>query len=232
LLVNMTGAVMGVIGGSGGVGASSFAAALALAAGQAMLLDCDASGGGIDVLLGIESVPGARWSGLRLDGGWLDPALLDEGLPRWREVGVLAADVAPPSPDAVRQVVGAATERGVVVLDLPRVPGPLRDVALYCCDLCVLVAAAEVRPLAAARAIRPAGPVPVGVVMRRGSVPAVEAVRMLGGLLLGILPALSSRSGDTPGRVPRAVLRVAGGVWDGLAAAVPAGLDAEIGDVA
>ena len=32
------------------------------------------TGGGIDVVLGIESVPGARWSGLRVDGGHLDPA--------------------------------------------------------------------------------------------------------------------------------------------------------------
>src|SRR5579875_2141374 len=87
--------VVAVLGGSGGVGASTFAAALATAAGRAVLVDCDPLGGGIDVLLGVEAVPGARWSGLRVNGGRLDPHALDEGLPRWRDVRVLAADAPP-----------------------------------------------------------------------------------------------------------------------------------------
>ena len=88
----MTGVVVGVIGGSGGVGASSFASVLAAAAVPSVLIDLDLAGGGADVLLGIEAVPGARWSGLQLDGGRLDPALLADGLPRWRDVAVLAAE--------------------------------------------------------------------------------------------------------------------------------------------
>jgi len=68
--------VLGVVGGSGGVGASTFAAVLAAVTGRAMLVDLDVVGGGIDVLLGIEDVAGARWSGLRVGGGRLDPALL------------------------------------------------------------------------------------------------------------------------------------------------------------
>ena len=63
--------VLAVVGGSGGVGASTFAAALATAAAPATLIDLDPVSGGIDVLLGIEDVPGARWSGLRLEGGRL-----------------------------------------------------------------------------------------------------------------------------------------------------------------
>jgi hypothetical protein len=61
--------VVGVVGGSGGVGASTFAAVLALGAaratrGPAVLIDLDPIGGGIDVLLGVQSIPGLRWSGV------------------------------------------------------------------------------------------------------------------------------------------------------------------------
>lgn len=203
-------AVVGVLGGSGGVGASSLAAALATAAGHSVLIDCDPAGGGIDVRLGIEAVPGARWSGLRVDGGRLDPAALDNGLPRWGSVSVLAADVAP-APGAVTQVVGAAASVGAVVLDLPRAAGALRDAAVACCSLCVLLAIADVRPLAAARTVRPAGSA-VGVVVRRGSVAPVEAARMLGAPLLGVLP------GPPRNSMPRSLARIAAGVLDGLAA--------------
>jgi secretion/DNA translocation related CpaE-like protein len=210
--------VVGVLGGSGGVGASTFAAALATSAGHAMLVDCDPVGGGIDVLLGIEAVPGARWSGLQVDGGRLEPNLLDEGLPRWRDVRVLAADVAPPA-QAVGQVVSAAAELGVVVIDLPREPGPLRTAALDCCRLCVVLACARVSGLAAARATMPTG-VTVGIVLRRaprpGAVPSIDAVRMLGAPLLGALPPMDGS--DAGADVPRTMLRVAAGVLDGVRA--------------
>ena len=71
--------MFGVVGGSGGVGASTFAAVLAAVTARAMLVDIDVVGGGIDVLLGIEDVPGARWSGLRVGGGRLDPGSLADG---------------------------------------------------------------------------------------------------------------------------------------------------------
>src|SRR3954469_13289994 len=107
--------VVGVTGGSGGVGASTFAAVLAMVARPAVLVDLDPVGGGADVLLGIEAHPGARWSGVRLDGGRLEPTLLADGLPRWRDVAVLAADSGEPSPGAALQVVDAARRLGTVV---------------------------------------------------------------------------------------------------------------------
>lgn len=212
----MTGAVIGVVGGSGGVGASRFAAVIASAALPSVLIDVDPVGGGVDVLLGIEAVPGARWSGLRLDGGLLDPALLANGLPRWRDVAVLATDGAAPTSAAALQAVETATAVGTVVLDLPRAPSPTRDALLSRCVLCVVVAVAEVRELAAARAVLTSVPdVPVGVVMRRGSLPIRDAVQLVGADLLGVLPAVDG-GGPASSRLPRLATKVATGVLDGL----------------
>jgi hypothetical protein len=209
----MADVVVGVLGGSGGVGASTFAALLAAAAAPSVLIDADPVSGGADVLLGIESVAGARWSGLRVDGGHLDPRLLADGLPRWRSVAVLAADAAPPSPSAALQVLEAASRLGTVVLDLPRAPEPVRDALLRRCVLCVVVAVAELRELTAARSVlRSLGGVAAGAVLRRGSMPTADAVGLLGVPLVGVLPALDRRSVGS-----RAGSRVAAGVLDGLA---------------
>lgn len=205
--------VIGVIGGSGAVGASTFAAVLTSVAEGGVLIDLDPVGGGIDVLLGIDDLPGARWSGLRVGGGYLDPTALATGLPRWRTVAVLAADE-PPDPDAVAQVASSAAELGPVVFDLPRVPSPVREAGLACCELCVVVAAAsDVRTLVAARAVLRSLPdLPTGVVLRRGGFGAGEAADLLGAPLLGVLPPV-----DRPSE--RAAVRIAAGLVDGLAVA-------------
>lgn len=214
----MTGRVVGVLGGSGGVGASSFAALLADAARPAMLIDLDVLGGGVDVLLGIEHAPGARWSGLRVDGGRLDPQVLLDGLPRWRSVAVLAADDDAPDLSAALQVIDVAGRLGSVIADLPRSPSPLRDRVLLRCELCVLVARAEVRELAAARALlRSLPPVSVGAVLRRGALPAADAADVLAVPLLGQLPPADQVPAPAQ-RPSRTFSRVAGGVLDGLVA--------------
>ena len=199
-----------MIGGSGAVGASTFAAVLTSVAESGVLIDLDPVGGGIDVLLGIDDVPGARWSGLRVGGGYLDPAALATGLPRWRTVAVLAADE-PPDAESVAQVAASADELGPVVFDLPRAPSPLREAGLACCALCVVVAAAtDVRTLVAARAVLRSLPdVPTGVVLRRGGFGVGEAVELLGAPLLGVLPPV-----DRPSE--RAALRIAAGLVDGV----------------
>ncbi|HEY8300725.1 MAG TPA: hypothetical protein VIG48_02380 [Jatrophihabitans sp.] len=204
--------MIGVVGGSGGVGASTFAAVLTSVADRATLIDLDPVGGGIDVLLGIDDLPGARWSGLRTGGGRLDPEVLAAGLPRWNATPVLAADVAP-AVEAVGEVVAAAAARGPVVLDLPRAPGPLREAGLACCAMCVLVAAAtDVRSLTAAAAVLRSLPdVAVGLVLRRGGFGVAEAVDLLGAPLLGVLPPI-----DRPAE--RVARRVAAGIVDGIAA--------------
>jgi hypothetical protein len=214
------GVVVGVVGGSGGVGASSFAAALAVQAG-AVLVDVDVSGGGADVLLGVELVPGARWSGLRLAGGRLDPAALLAGLPRWGPSSVLAADVPEIDPEAVLQVVDVAAGVGPVVLDLPRVGGPERAAGLLRCDLVLVLVRNDVTGLVAAHAVLSALPeLPVGAVVRRGAIPAGEVADRIGARLLGELPPGGPGFPLDPARLPRAVQAVAAGVLAGLGAPV------------
>jgi hypothetical protein len=212
VLLRMASVVVGVVGGRGGVGASTFAAALAAAAKDSVLIDADPLSPGIDVLVGIESVPGARWSGVQLNGGHLDPALLDRGLPRWGGVRVLAADVAP-SAEHVVQVVEAAAELWPVIIDLPRAPGDLRDLTLTRCMLAVLVTSASVAPLAAARRLVGGLPdVPLAMVMRRGAVTKADASELLG------VPVLASLSEPPRGGegVPAPWIRTARAVLTGL----------------
>ena len=61
-------ATVAVVGGRGGAGASTLACALARdggsSAGAVMLVDADPLGGGLDLLLGAEGVPGLRWPDL------------------------------------------------------------------------------------------------------------------------------------------------------------------------
>jgi len=209
-----------VVGGSGGVGASTFAAVLAAVSTRAILVDLDVVGGGIDVLLGIEDVPGARWSGLRVGGGRLDPALLTEGLPRWGSVPVLAADAAPASADAAAQVLDAAVALGPVIVDLGRGASAQRDAAASRCVLVVLIAVAEVRGLIAARATAAGLPDPPrGLVLRRGSVSPGEAAALIDMPLIGVVasvPAARTERVIDARRPPRALARVAAGVLDAV----------------
>jgi Mrp family chromosome partitioning ATPase len=221
-------AVVGVVGGSGGVGASSFAAVLAAAAGSALLVDLDVTGGGIDVLLDIESVAGARWSGLRLAGGRLDPATLLAGLPRWGGCAVLAAEVAALEAAAVGQVLDAALEADgldCVVVDLPRYDGAARAEGLVRCDLVVVLVRADVAGLVAAHGVVAALPeVPLGVVVRRGALPASRAAALVGAPLLGALPALGrTLPGLDADHLPPASAKVARGVLGGLRPQVEVG---------
>lgn len=212
--------VIGVLGGSGGVGASSFAAALAAAAGAALLVDLDSAGGGLDVLLGIETRSGARWSGVRLAGGRLDSGQLLAGLPRWGPVAVLAADLPELDASAVRQVLGAAADSVLVVADLPRTGCPVRAAALLHCDLVVVLARADVIGVVAAHAAVTALPeLPIGVVVRRSELSPVEVVSLVGRPLLGVLPAARpGRPESGRYRPARAALRVAAGILDGVRA--------------
>jgi hypothetical protein len=215
--------VLGVVGGSGGVGATRFAAVLAAvaarAAGRSLLVDLDPVGGGVDVALGAERVAGPRWSGLRLAGGVLDSEVLLSGLPTWGRTAVLACDQLPP-PSQVSQVIGAGASTVPVVLDLGRVDSPTRSAALARCTCVVLVTACDLAGVTAARSVAGSLGVsaPIALVVRGGRAPAARTAGLIGRPLAARLPLLRRRSDAAldPGRLPPAMQRVARGVLAGL----------------
>jgi MinD-like ATPase involved in chromosome partitioning or flagellar assembly len=211
--------VVGVLGGNGGVGATTFAAVLAAVAGESLLVDLDGWGGGVDVALGVEGASGARWSGLQLAGGRLDPEELLAGLPRWGLCAVLAADEAKVEAEAAVQVVSTAASVAPVVVDLPRAPGALLASVVPRCDVVVALTRSDAPALVATHAVlRTLPEAPVGVIVRRGRGTPADAARLVGARLLGDLPPLAGRVDlDLPAlRWPRAVERVARGILGGV----------------
>ncbi|QKT09861.1 septum site-determining protein Ssd [Rhodococcus sp. W8901] len=177
------GTVVAVIGGCGGAGASTLAAAVAVesvgsraprrtqrhgpgrntasSTSSTILLDADPMGGGVDLLLGLENAPGPRWSGLTVEGGQVSAEALHAALPSPRPgVGVLACDrgrahVAGPTPAAVTAVAEAGRRAGeLVVCDIPRQASAASDSLLDIADIVVVVVPATVRAgLAAERVL-------------------------------------------------------------------------------
>lgn len=150
--------VVGVVGGRGGAGASTLAAALALTGArrgyEALLVDADPLAGGVDLLLGREGEAGLRWPDLTGSRGRIPATALAAALPRPHGLMVLSWDRrATPavSPEAMSAVLGAAVRAAdLVVVDLPRRPDDAAQVALERAALVLLLVPAEVRACAAA----------------------------------------------------------------------------------
>ncbi|WP_436493311.1 septum site-determining protein Ssd [Actinokineospora sp. HUAS TT18] len=158
------GQAIAVIGGRGGAGASVFAAAMALTAldagRDALLVDCDPLGGGLDLLLGAEKSAGLRWPDLSLTSGRLPAAGLHAALPSRVKGNVRlsllsgAREGEGPSADAIAAVLDAGKRGGdMVICDLPRAPDESASAALDRADLAIVVVPAELRACAAARQI-------------------------------------------------------------------------------
>jgi secretion/DNA translocation related CpaE-like protein len=154
----LRGEVVGVIGGRGGAGASLFAAALARVAADALLVDVDPWGGGIDLLVGGETAPGLRWPDLALQGGRLNWSALRQALPRHQGVSMLSGTRRRYELDAgpVEAVVDAGRRGGATVIcDLPRRLTDATQTALNTADLVVVVSPCDVRACAATATIAP-----------------------------------------------------------------------------
>lgn len=151
------GHVVGVVAGSGGAGATTLACALgqvAARSGDAVVVDCDPLGPGVDRVLGLDTVDGFRWDALCRTTGRLGSRSLREALPRRRRLGALswhAGATGTLQAFAAREVLSAA-RRGHdhVVLDLPRSTDPLVAELAARCDLLLVVTVASVPGLASA----------------------------------------------------------------------------------
>ncbi|HET7666833.1 MAG TPA: septum site-determining protein Ssd [Mycobacterium sp.] len=152
------GAVVGVIAGRGGAGASVFATALAQTAADALLVDADPWGGGIDLVLGCEGQPGLRWPDLALQGGRLSYSALRDALPQRNGVRVLSGGRAGSDVDTgpLTAVLDAGSRGGATVIcDLPRRSTSAVETVLDAANLVVVITPADVRSCAASAAITP-----------------------------------------------------------------------------
>lgn len=209
--------MVAVVGAGGGVGASTSAALLARrwsAAGPTALVDLDHSGGGVDVLLGLEATPGLRWPDLAAVRGALDAEDLEDVLPTWAGVEVLSCGRVggPPTDAATQAVLDALVQRcSAVVLDVPAaaVLGAAAGGDAQQWDDVVLLAGQDVRGVAAGLVLREAVAGSGHLVLRRRptrQVAPLEAAQVLDLPLLGLLP--SDRR--LPGAVERGFGPVAG----------------------
>lgn len=190
------GFVLGVLGASGGVGASALATACATRAARAgrdvVLVDARPWSGGIDVLAGLDAAPGLRWPDLAGVRGDVDPQRLLEELPvseigfrclSWA-AGALQGQV--PGPDPVLSALRLAA--AVTVVDLP---GPAsaggQEPWWVACDELVLVVDASMTGLGAAIVLAEACS-PTGVVLRTPThLAEEEIVTVVGAPLLACL---------------------------------------------
>lgn len=152
------GVALCVIGGRGGAGASTLAAALSLTGARrglrTMLVDADPLGGGLDLVVGGESAAGIRWPELASARGRLRSAALREVLPRVDGLTLLSCDRGDSltlDPTAVRSVLAAGQRaHDLVVVDLPRRIDPAAEEALARCLAVLLLVPAEVRAASSA----------------------------------------------------------------------------------
>lgn len=162
------GLVVGVVGGCGGAGATTFAAALATVAASgvhtATLVDADPLGAGIEEVLGFEDASGSVWGSLLESAGRLGSRSLRNALPRQGGLAVLGWGDGPRSglePSVVREVVSAAARGSdLVVLDLPRYADRATAELMLRCDHVLVVTTLEVAGVAAAARVT-AGVLPV-----------------------------------------------------------------------
>jgi secretion/DNA translocation related CpaE-like protein len=182
---------VGVVAGSGGAGATTFACALALTASAgatAALVDLDPLGAGVDRVVGLDAAAGVRWDSLVSSPGRLGSRSLRAALPAKDGLAVLTWEVGAPvvlDAAAVREVLSAA-QRGhdVVVADLPRALDDVTAEVVTRCDEVLVVVAPTVPGVASAgkvaAALRPLND-RLGLVVRvrGGGVPARQVAAAL-----------------------------------------------------
>jgi secretion/DNA translocation related CpaE-like protein len=180
-----------VVAGSGGAGATTVACAVALTAArdqQAVLVDLDPLGPGVDRVVGLEDLRGVRWDALVSSRGRLGSRSLRAALPGAAGLAVLTWGAGAPvdlDTTVVREVLSAA-QRGndVVVLDLPRAVDEVTAEVVTRCDQVLVVVEASVPGVASAgkvaAVLRPLNDRLDLVVRRtRAAVPAAQLARTL-----------------------------------------------------
>lgn len=194
------GHTVGVVAGSGGAGATTFACAVALTAARlqrTVLIDLDPLGPGVDRVVGLDALSGARWDTLTSSRGRLGSRSLRAALPDKDGLAVLTWGTGSPTrldAPAVREVLSAA-RRGndVVVVDVPRSLDDVTAEVVTRCDQVLVVTAPSIPGIAAASRVagllRPLNE-RVGLVVRSGrsEVPPAQVAAALGLPLVAVVP--------------------------------------------
>lgn len=194
------GHTVGLVAGSGGAGATTFACALALVAARqqpTVLVDLDPLGPGVDRVVGLDAPSGAHWDTLMSSRGRLGSRSLRAALPDKDGLAVLTWGTGSPAGlDAatVREVLSAA-RRGndVVVVDVPRSLDDVAAEVVTRCDHVLLVTAPSLPGIAAAGRVagllRPLND-RLGVLVRggRSAVPSGQVAGALGLPLVADVP--------------------------------------------
>lgn len=198
------GTTIGVIGGSGGAGATVFAAALAQMAttmGRTLLVDADPIGAGIDRVIGLESTDGIRWDSMLQTTGRLSSRSLREALPRTGQLSVLTWPTDRPASlqaFAMREVLSAG-RRGfdTVVVDLPRHRDAVVEETISRCDHVVLVSTLTVPGVSSAARVAHRLPeiAPARHLVTRGSRAGVSPESVSRLLRMPLLVAMSDQRG-------------------------------------
>ncbi|MFV0452624.1 MAG: septum site-determining protein Ssd [Propioniciclava sp.] len=225
--------VVAVLGGSGGVGASTFAAGLALANARrgdpTALVDADPLGGGLDLLMGLESTAGHRWPRLAEASGEVGD--MRGLLPQAEGVAVLSmarSEDPAPSAESASSVTGSlARHHGLVVVDGGRRPSAMLGALLGLADPILILCGGSVRSVAACSDLLRAVDVEVaGVVVRRQAglrIPPEVVADALDLELWGVAPndgrlAGAAESGEPPWRAGSSWSRALTGVLDRILA--------------
>lgn len=185
------GRMVALCSGSGGAGASTLAAAVALTAvrdGPTALVVSDPFGPEPALTLGSEPAPGLTWGDLEASGGRIGPAALRDALPVHGGLSVigfgagLAADMSTTiSATTVRAVLETARAAfDTVVVDVDARSGPAWAETLARADRIWLVTRAHVAALSAARARLAASGPSVRVAVRGKGVSSAAVGRALG----------------------------------------------------
>ncbi|WKD56724.1 hypothetical protein CAPI_00725 [Corynebacterium capitovis DSM 44611] len=225
-LVKNRGRTIAVVGAAGGVGTSTFGAALARQAGAAhtpTLIDADRYSGGLDLLLGIEGEIGARWGEIVVGEGAVNRDDVRRALPATKD-GIAVLTHARTTVNDPYALDGATLERlitavggaGLTVVDAPVDLLPRVDVVVVLTPAEVRGAAAAARLVAECAA---AGATCAMVVRHRGwsSLSAQEVERVAHTHVVaevGNIPRLSRvvETSGLPQRLPRALARGADAV--------------------
>jgi secretion/DNA translocation related CpaE-like protein len=226
-----------VVGGSGGVGASTLAAGLAFVAARAsqrtMLIDADPRSGGLDLLLGAERTAGWRWPRLTTARGHLGD--ITGQLPTVEGVDLLSMARGESEPgwelhsEQLKSVLlSAMRSHQVTVVDLSRALGAAACEAVRRAELAVLLVRDDVRGVAAGRGVvheLEGESDRLGLVVRQGRSHLLEpqlVATSVGLPLLGSFAddptlVLAAERGDPPARSARSSLaRLCRRLLDGL----------------